>query len=204
MECSEAQPFMDESLACGCKKQCQALLLLLLLLLLHTSESTTIDTSASSSTTSITLLLNYSTTSTTVTTTTTNFWTYTLVCENGFSNKLTILPKTMIGNTINDTNDICIVSACGCTHNLVYITSKKPKIKQQWHIFLVANVKWRPFWKIAAKGEQGQISMGSLSRFIQNTLVNMCTNFSAFMKKWTICLLCCCTIKDFAIQFSWK
>ena len=68
MECSEAQPFMDESLACGCKKQCQALLLLLL----HTSWSTTIDT-YTSSITSITLLLNYSTTSTTVTTTTTNF-----------------------------------------------------------------------------------------------------------------------------------
>ena len=61
MECSEAQPFMDESLACGCKKkkQCQALLLLLILLLLHTSGSTTIDTSVSSSTTSFTLLLNY-------------------------------------------------------------------------------------------------------------------------------------------------
>ena len=127
MECSEAQPFMDESLACGCKKQCQALLLLLLLLLLHTSGSTTIDPSASSSTTSITLLLNYSTTSTTVTTTTTNFCT--LVCENGFSNKLTILPKTMIGNMINDTNDIYIVSACGSTHNLVYITSKKAKMR---------------------------------------------------------------------------
>ena len=89
----------------------------------------------------------------------------------------------MIGNTIYDTNDICIVSACGSTHNVVYITSKKPKMRTSMAHIPRAKVKWRPFWKMAAKGDQGQISMGSLSRSIQNTLVNMCTNFGAFMKK---------------------
>ena len=44
--------------------------------------------------------------------------------------------------------------------------------------------------KMAAKGEWGKISRGSLSQIAQNTLLYMCTNFGAFMKKWTIHLKC--------------
>ena len=40
--------------------------------------------------------------------------------------------------------------------------------------------------KMAAKGEWGKISRESLSKIAQNTLLYMCTNFGAFMKKWTI------------------
>ena len=40
--------------------------------------------------------------------------------------------------------------------------------------------------KMAATGEWGKISRGSLSQIAQNTLLYMCTNFGAFMKKWTI------------------
>ena len=40
--------------------------------------------------------------------------------------------------------------------------------------------------KMAAKGEWGKISRGSLSKIAQSTLLYMCTNFGAFMKKWTI------------------
>ena len=45
-----------------------------------------------------------------------------------------------------------------------------------------------------AKADQGKISGGSISRIVQNTLVNICTNFGAFMKSRTIGLLCCSTI----------
>ena len=47
----------------------------------------------------------------------------------------------------------------------------------------------------SAKADQGKISSGSISRIVQNTLVNMCTNFGAFMKSRTIGLLCCSTIQ---------
>ena len=40
--------------------------------------------------------------------------------------------------------------------------------------------------KMAAKGKWGKISRGSLSTIAQNTLLYMCTNFGAFMKKRTI------------------
>ena len=36
---------------------------------------------------------------------------------------------------------------------------------------------------MAAKADQGTISSGSISRIVQNTIVNMCTNFGAFMNK---------------------
>ena len=37
--------------------------------------------------------------------------------------------------------------------------------------------------KMAAKGERDKISRGSLSQIAQKTLLYMCTNFGAFMKK---------------------
>ena len=50
-----------------------------------------------------------------------------------------------------------------------------------------------------AKADQGKISSGSISRIVQNTLVNICTNFGAFMKSRTIGLLCCRTIVRFCV-----
>ena len=53
----------------------------------------------------------------------------------------------------------------------------------------------------SAKADQGKISSGSISRIAQNTLVNKCTNFGAFMKSRTIGLLWCSTIWQRSLIF---
>ena len=57
------------------------------------------------------------------------------------------------------------------------------------------NVKWRPFWKMAAMAFPGIFHEGSISNFVYNGLVYTCAKFGAFRQNWTIVLLCRLTIK---------
>ena len=55
------------------------------------------------------------------------------------------------------------------------------------------NVSWCPFSKPATMADTGTIPHSSITENVHSVLMYMCTNFCAFITKWTIGLICRCS-----------
>ena len=65
----------------------------------------------------------------------------------------------------------------------------------EWHYSTAFIIGWRPFWTPTTMADTGTISHASISENIHSIAMYICTNFGAFIKKWTIALVCHCTIR---------
>ena len=59
----------------------------------------------------------------------------------------------------------------------------------EWHYSTAFIIGWRPFWTPPIIANTGTISRASISENVYSIVMYICTNFGAFIKKWTIGLV---------------
>ena len=63
----------------------------------------------------------------------------------------------------------------------------------EWHYSTASIIGWQPFWTLPTMVNTGTISHASISENVHSIVMYICTNFGAFITKWTIGLVCHCT-----------
>ena len=65
-----------------------------------------------------------------------------------------------------------------------------------WHYSTAFIIGSQPFWTPPTMADTGTISHASISENVHSIVMYICTNFGAFVTKWTIGLVGRCTIRD--------
>ena len=71
------------------------------------------------------------------------------------------------------------------------------EIPLEWRYSTAFIIGWQAFWTPPTMADTGTISRASISENVHSIVMYICTNFGAFITKWTIGLVCRCTITHY-------